>query len=158
MGQRTRVITGCLLAAATIGAAGAEATAAPPAVVDITIDEPFPTATGTVDSGSIPGCTDPTVTTGAVDVRTSGSWTTFAGTKTFTCAEGTLDIAFSARRRHCDATNSGRWQIVGASGGLAGAKGRGSLDGTYIGTGSGSGGLCADLGILDRYTGKIKLP
>lgn len=155
--ERAARAAAALVAVTSLGVASS-VEAAPPSPVDITIDEPFPTATGSVAAGAIPGCTTPSVETASIAVRSAGPWTRFVGTKVFTCVEGKLEIAFSARRLGCAPTNSGRWRIVGATDGLAGAKGGGSLDGSYYGTGSGTGGLCDDLGILDRYTGRIKLP
>ena len=135
--------------------AAAPAGAAPPQAVDFTIEETIsPLTTGTLVTGSIPGCDDPTVFTENVRVGGGGSVQTFAGDKRFECANGdSFTLSFAARAVGCAATDAGSWRVVSATGGLTGLRGSGSLVGTYVG-----GDACGSTGILDNYTGRFFLP
>lgn len=122
--------------------------------IDVTFDESLPiSGPGVLADGSIPGCDAPSTTTGAVSVSTFGSLTTFSGTKTISCSDGsTLDLAFFAAVRGCAASNRGVWVVTGGSGSFSGATGFGRLIGTYP-----NGDSCTATSVLDRYVGRIRI-
>jgi hypothetical protein len=119
--------------------------------VSFIVDVPFG-GSETIIASSIPGCPSGTVTTtGEVTFR--GPIGRFFGTKVFDCgASGTFTLEYRASAFACSPTDSGTWKIRGGTGIYAGMSGVGHLTGTFYG-----GEPCAPAGIVDAYTGTIRL-
>lgn len=125
--------------------------------VDVTVAESLAVTTGTVISdGGLDGlgCFDADVETSDLTVIERRDRTTFVGTKSIQCDEGTLTLAFRASVRGCSTTDRGVWRVTGGTGDFADARGGGRLVGTYTG---GAGTSCDNTGIDDNYTGIIVL-
>lgn len=155
-----RALVVAATAVGTMAAGAAPATAAPPTAVDFTVDESLPLGTpGDLISSDVPGCAAgaATVATPTATRTDSGPIAQFQGTKIFDCGGGnTFTLTFRVASSECSETDSGTWKLVGGTGVFAGAKGHGSLVGTYT-LGAGIGTFCDNDGILDHYTGKLKL-
>jgi hypothetical protein len=147
--HRAIVVPIALAAALTMGAGAAGAATVR---VDVTIEETLPTTTGYPVDGGIPGCDTPTTTTSDVRVREIGSYTRFAGTKTFTCDGGddTIVADFAAWVRDGADRNTGYFVVTGGTGDFDGARGFGLLTGTYP-----DGDESTATSVLDRYRGVL---
>lgn len=134
--------------------------AAPPIAVDFTVSEALPVgAAGDLIDSDVPGCAPAlgSVATTSATRTDTGPLTRFEGTKVIDCGGGnSFTLTFRATASGCSSTDSGIWKLVGGTGIFLGAKGHGSLVGTYT-LGGGPGTFCDNDGIDDHYTGKIKL-
>lgn len=78
----------------------------------------------------------------------------FSGHKEFTCGvAGSFVVSFKAKVFFCETTDTGQWNVVSGTGIYAGLKGQGTLVGTYF-----PGDACSATGVLDAFTGGLKLP
>ena len=141
------------LAALTAGVVSAEAVGAPVTSVAFVVNNQFG-GPQTIVFSSIPGCPTGTVTdTSGPQAAFDGPVTLFSGTKLFDCgASGTFTLADRVHTFVCSPTDSGTWMIVAGTGTYAGIGGQGRLSGTYLGPDS-----CTHTGILDSYTGTLRL-
>lgn len=155
-----RAVVAGLLMVGMISVGAAPASAAPPTSVDFTVNESLPLGSdGDLVSRNNLDCP---ISVGSVDTLTvtvteTGPLTHFRGTKVVDCGgSDSFTLTFRATSSACSSTDSGRWKVIGGTGIFAGAKGHGSLVGTYT-LGEGPGTFCDNDGIDDHYTGKIKL-
>lgn len=156
----SRAVVAAGLMVGMVAAEVAPASAAPPTSVDFTVNESLPVGSpGDLVISDIDGCPAgvDSVVTSATTQTDTGPLTTFRGTKIVDCGEGdSFSLTFRATSSACSSTDSGTWKLTGGTGIFAGAKGHGSLIGTYTLL-DGAGTFCDNDGINDRYTGKIKL-
>lgn len=129
-------------------AAVAQASAGQKVAADFTVSEVFTGSPGVLQASIDGVCSaDAQVSTegNAVFTRNVG---VFTGIKTFDCGSGnTFMLKYQANTGFGSPTDSGTWQIVGATGDLNGLKGNGKLVGTFTAS-----------GVDDHYTGTFTLP
>ena len=145
-----------LAAAGGLFALAQPAVAAQPVPVDFTVHETLPTLTqGSIVRGHLEHCAAARVTTIRAGASQPGV-SIFNGSKKIDCGSGTtLTLAFRVQTSGCARTDSGVWQVTRGTGLFAGAKGAGTLVGTYT-RGIGPGSFCKSDGLNDRYTGRLE--
>lgn len=153
------MLVALLASALALATFATPASAAPPTRVDFTVSETLPIGTpGVVTDSNVPGCASGTVTTSDLEITERRSRTTFRGTKLVDCGGGdTFTMSFRATGVECRDTIRGRWRIVDGTGTFEDARGSGRLVGSYVGADGTPGDFCDNVGVDDRYTGRIRL-
>lgn len=136
-----------LTAVAILAIAAPFAGAAQPSAAEITLDSQFGGAETFAATGAF--CPEGTAETFGLRVVGGRSAASFHLYKTLTCTDGSgsLTIRVDAATRFGKPGDQGGWSVVSGTGDWAGASGGGVIVGTY-----------SEGGVIDVYTGSIKLP